>query len=134
MADDITISYTGQQAQGVTAVTIKNFLGTTRPRGYQDNNSIDFAITGSTFITGPSYRNKYLWAVNTLLSSADADTLETLFENWDSDRGAGYTAAVNVVDATTTTTKNSSAVFSTAPVFERSGPNNWSVAFGLTEV
>ena len=134
MADDITISYTGQQGQGAASVVIKNFLGNTRPRGYQDNNSVDFAVTGSVFILGPSYRNKYLWTINTLLNNTAAATLETLFENWDSDRGAGYTAAVSVVDATTTSTKNSSAIFSTAPAFDRNGPNYWSVAFGLTEV
>lgn len=134
MANDITLSYTGQQAQGLVTVTIDRFLGADRPRGYQDNNSIDFATTGSVFIVGPSYRNKYIWTIDTLLTTTDADLVETLYENWDSDRGAGFNAAINVVDDTTTTQKNVSAVFSTAPIFAKAGPLYWSVSFGLTEV
>lgn len=134
MANDITISYTGQQGQGTVSVVVSDFVGDDRPRSYQDNNSLDFTATGSAFILGPAYRNKYIWAISTILTVVDADSLETLFENWDSDRGVGFNAAVNVVDDTTTTQKNVSAVFSTAPTFAKRGPNYFEVAFGLTEV
>ena len=134
MANDITVSYVGQQAQGTESIVIRNFLSQDRPRGFQDNNSIDFAATGSVFLLGPSYRNKYIWTVNALMDTSEADTLETLYENWDADRGAGFSAAVSVVDDTTTTTKSVSAIFSTAPSLSKRGPVYWEVAFGLTEV
>ena len=135
MAASIALSYTAQQGdQAVYNIEIKEFTGRDLPRSYVGNANITTSANGSAIITGPSYRQKVIWAVSTITDKAAAIEIDNLYKAWDFDRSAGMTAAVGVVDTTFGATLDSNAVFSTPPTFILLSPATVQVDFGLSEV
>lgn len=115
-------------------ISISRFLGNTLPRTYLSQSDFSFSTRGVSLIQGPSYRQKYLWAINALLTRTQATTLDSLFRAWDQARASGQSAVVTIVDSTFGSTVNTQAIISTPPSFSMLNYNNWDVSLGLTEV
>ena len=110
------------------------FTGGEIARTFDGSASFTRGVSGQQLLTGNSARQKYIWAVSGLLSEADAIQVDEMFKAWDLDRSSGQTAAVGVTDQTFGAAVVTTAIFSTPPSFIRTGPLNYTVAFGLTEV
>ena len=135
MAATIALSYTAQQgALTVYNIEIKEFTGQDLPRSYVGNANITSSANGSAIITGPSYRQKVIWAVSTIIEKSLAVEIDSLYKAWDLDRSTGMSAAVGIVDGTFGTEIDTNAVFSTPPSFVLLSPRFTQVDFGLTEV
>ena len=131
----IAISYTEQQDDNtVYNIVIKNFTSEEIPRTYQGNFNIGQSANGASVMSGPAYRQKYIWAISAIVSKADALSIDAMFRDWDADRAVGESAAVGVADDTWGATVNSNAVFSTPPSFTYLNGSDTLVTFGLTEV
>lgn len=115
-------------------VTFKAFSGAELARTYDASVSFERSISGTQLIQGRPGRQKYIWAISSPLSEAEAQELDDMFQAWDEERSKGLAAAVGVVDETGLRYVSASAVFSTPPTYTRFGPKNYLVAFGLTEV
>ena len=118
----------------VHTVSFDKFQGAELARTYAETNNFRRTASGSQVITGLPGRQKFIWAVAAFASEAMTLALDEMFQAWDSDRGAGLPAAVFVSDSTGFKTETASAIFSTAPVYSRFGPNDYQVSFGLAEV
>jgi len=130
----IGISFTPSGGSPVYNIIIDNFGGTDMPRTYQENVSFEKSATGSSLLTGPAYRQKYMWAISTVVTTAIAQEIDSLFRDWDTDRAAGLAVACGVADTTFGSQVNASAVFSVSPTYVRLSPKYTLVSFGLMEV
>lgn len=129
----IAIAYSGSGS--TYNFVIRNFGGNEMPRSYQESASYSQSANGASVLSGPAFRQKYSWAISTVITNTDADLLMEMFESWDTDRSSGLSAAVGLTDQTgpgPSITTN--AVFSTAPTFTRMGPNRMMASFGFLEV
>jgi len=130
----IVISFTPDAGAPVYNITIDNFGSTDMPRSYQDDAGFSRSITGSNILTGPAYRQKYMWAISSIVTRAEAETFDEMFRAWDTDRAAGLPVAVGVFDNTFGADVNTSAVISVNPSYVRLSPTHTVVSFGLMEV
>ena len=130
----IGVSFTPDAGSPVYNFVFNEFTSNTLPRSYLDGAAFDRSANGASILTGSPFRQKYIWAISTVVSKADAISFDAMFQAWDTDRGNGLAAAVGVADETFGTTVNTSAVFSTAPTYDRWGPQFVLLSFGLTEV
>jgi len=92
------------------------------------------SANGANVITGPAFRQKYIWGIDAVVTKAEASAFEAMFQDWDSDRALGVSAACGVVDNTFGAEVSGSAIFSTPPTYSKFGPNNYALSFGLSEV
>lgn len=122
------ISYEG------TDLVFDNFGGVEMPRSYQQSAEFSKSASGASIVNGSPFRQKYMWAMSSIVSEADAQQLDAIFQAWDQDRAQGLPAALGVTDETFGATVTTSAVFSTMPTFSRLGPNVFLASFGLMEV
>lgn len=130
----IGVSYTPSGGSPVYSFTFKESLGAEVPRTYAASVSFEFAVSGSAVTTGPSQRQRYIWAISSPMTNAEAIQLDEMFRAWDQDRATGLPAAVGIIDQTFGDPVDTSAVFSTPPSYSKFGPNHKLVSFGLTEV
>lgn len=123
------------QASGVSYNLVFDFFtGNELARTYEQSATFSRGVSGQQLITGRPGRQKNIWALSVFVSAVEAKTLDDMFKAWDLDRGDGKAAAVGITDETLFDPLSTSAVFSTPPSFIRTGPNNYTAAFGLTEV
>ena len=130
----IGISFTPNAGSPVYNIVIDNFGGTEMPRSYQESAAFGRSLSGTSVLTGYAFRQKYMWAISTMMTKSDALEFDALFQAWDTDRAAGLAAAVGVSDTTWGATVNTSAVISTPPTYVRVSPTHTVVSFGLMEV
>lgn len=130
----IGISYTPSGGSPVYSFVFSEFSGADLPRTYQASTTFRPSSNGTAVLTGPSFRQKYLWAISGPLTKAEAEDFDDMFRAWDQDRSNGLAAAVGIIDQTFGGEVNTSAIFSTPPSYTRMGPNYVMVSFGLTEV
>lgn len=130
----IGVSYTPSGGTPVYSFTFENFTDNALPRTYQSNASFSQSANGTSIISGPAYRQKYIWAISALVPTSEATSFDAMFQAWDTDRSNGLAAACGVADETFGSTVSSSAVFSTPPSYIRMGPGFTMIAFGLVEV
>ena len=129
----IGIAYSG--TIGAFNIVITNFGGNQLPRSYQESAAFSTSANGASILAGPAFKQKYQWAISTMMLNSDAEILQNMFEAWDSDRSEGLAAAVGIVDETGPGPDvSTNAVFTTAPTFTRMGPLQMMVSFGLLEV
>lgn len=129
----IGIAYSG--GAGGFNIVITNFGGNEYPRSYQESAAYSQSVNGASILSGPAFKQKYQWAISTIMLNADAEILQNMFESWDSDRSEGLAAAVGIIDQTGPGSDiSTNAVFGTAPTFVRVGPLQMMVSFGLLEV
>lgn len=114
-------------------ITFRNFTEDTLPRTYDGSSSIERSTTGAIVISG-LYRQKSIWNISARVTADEARAVDDVFRSWDASRAAGNAAAVGILDETGPYSYSGSAVFSTPPEYQRSGPGHYIVTFGLTEV
>lgn len=129
----IGVSYTPSGGSPVYNFVFDNFGGNDLPRVYSNDAAFDKSANGTSIVTGPAYRQKYIWAISSIIPTTQAALFDEMFQAWDVDRAAGLAAAVGVIDETFGSQVNTSALFSTAPQYTRMGPQYTMVSFGLTE-
>jgi hypothetical protein len=129
----IGISYTPSSG-GPYNFLFSEFSGAELPRTYQASASFSQSSNGASILTGPSFRQKYIWAISTPMTKTAAADLDRMYRAWDLDRSNGLAAAVGVTDQLFSDSVSTSAVFSTPPSYSRMGPNHMMVSFGLAEV
>jgi hypothetical protein len=130
----IGLSFTPSGGSPVYSIVFDNFGDNAMPRTYQSSASFDSSANGASLIQGPAYKQKYMWAISSIVPNAVATNLDALFADWDQDRSAGLAAACGVTDTTFGATVNASAVFSTPPSYTYMGPQYTMVSFGLMEI
>lgn len=130
----IGISFTPNAGSPVYNFIFSEFSGAELPRTYQSSATFIQSSNGASIITGAPYRQKYIWAVSSPMTKAEAASLDAMFQAWDADRANGLAAAVGIIDQTFGAEVNTSAVFSTPPSYTRMSPTHMMVSFGLTEV
>ena len=130
----ITVSYLPDAGSPNYSFTFSEFSGADLPRTYQAGATFTQSANGAAIISGAPYRQKYIWAVASPMTTADAASFDSMFQAWDTDRSAGLAAAVTVADTTFGGTVNGSAIFSTNPSYTRMSPTHMMVTFGLSEV
>ena len=129
----IGVSYTPSSGSPVYNFVIDNFDSTDLPRSYSNDAAFNKSANGTSIFSGPAYRQKYVWAFSTMMTTVKAAEFDEMFQAWDTDRSGGLAAAVGITDETFGATVNTSAIFSTAPQYTRMGPVYTLVSFGLTE-
>lgn len=127
------ISYTDQGGTAHNFV-LDNFGDFAMPRTYQSDAEYTQSASGAVILGGPAFRQKYQWVVSTKMSKTDAIAFDAMFQAWDADRAAGYSAACGVNDQTWGPAVTTTVVFATPPSYMRSGPQLMTVSFGLLEV
>ena len=130
----IGVSFTPSGGSPVYSFVFDNFGDNALPRNYQSEASFSQSANGTAILGGPSYRQKYLWAISSLIPTSQAVQIDAMFQAWDADRSTGLPVACGVIDETFGPTVTTSAVFSTPPTYVRMGPRFTMVSFGLTEV
>lgn len=127
-------SYTPVAGTPVYDITATDFTDSSLPRTYLSEAAYESSANGTTILSGPAYRQKYVWAVSCHMTPTKAQELDAMFRAWDIDRSNGYAAAIGVVDETFGTQVSTSALFSTPPSYVYVSPTITLVSFGLTEV
>lgn len=130
----IGVSFTPQAGSPVYSFVFRNFGGNEMPRSYTDTATFAESSAGTTILGGPAYTQKRIWAISSMIPTAEAENFDAMYQAWDADRAAGYPVACGVADDTFGPTVNANAIFSTAPTYMRAGPQYTVVSFGLTEV
>lgn len=130
----IGVSFTPSGGSPVYSFVFDNFGDNALPRTYQSTASFSTSANGTSIISGPAYRQKYIWAFSSIITKEEAAQFDAMFQAWDSDRAAGLPAALGVTDETFGATVSTSAIVSTPPSYVRMGPRLTMVAFALTEV
>ena len=129
----IGISYTASDAT-VYNIVLENFGENAFPRTYQESASFEKSANGTSLISGPVYRQKYMWAISSIVLTTVATEFDSLFQDWDQDRSDGLSATCGVSDSTFGPTVSTSVVFSTPPSYTYMGPALTMISFGLMEV
>ena len=129
----IGISYTAN-AGTVYNFEIDNFGDNAMPRSYVGSASFNLSANGTSILGGPAFKQKYQWVISTIMQTTDAESFDTMFQAWDTDRAAGLAAACGIVDETWGPNVTTDAVFVTPPSYTRISPILTLVSFGLQEV
>lgn len=130
----IGVSYTPSGGSPVYSFTFDNFTDNALPRTYDGSASFSSSANGTSILDGPAYKQKYIWAISSIVPTATASSFDSMFQAWDTDRSDGLPAACGVSDETFGSTVNTSAIFSTPPSYVRLSPYYTLLSFGLTEV
>ena len=130
----IGVSYTPSGGSPVYSFVFDNFGDTALPRSYQATASFSQSASGSSIISGPAFRQKYLWVISSVVDESQSVSFDEMFHSWDADRSSGLSVALGVVDTTFGATVDSSAIITTPPTYVRMGPRFMLVSFSLTEV
>lgn len=130
----IGVSYTPSGGSPVYNFVFDNFGDNSLPRNYKASTTFQDSANGATILTGPAYRQKYIWVISSIIPTTDASQFDVMFQAWDADRAAGLPAACGVTDETFGSIVNASVIISTPPTYVRQGPKFTMISFGLTEV
>ena len=130
----IGVSFTPSGGSPVYSFTFDNFGDNALPRSYQATASFSQSANGAAILSGPAYRQKYIWVISSIIKTTEASQFDVMFQAWDTDRSQGLAAACGVIDQTFGATVTTSTIFSTPPTYVRMGPQFTMVSFALTEV
>lgn len=130
----IGISFTPSGGSPVYNILFSDFMDNALPRSYVGSTAFSQSANGSSIITGPAYRDKFIWVIDVMMSKDKALELDSLYRSWDLDRSQGLPAAVGLIDQTFGPDVSANAVFSTPPTFLRTSPILVGVTFSLSEV
>lgn len=130
----IGLSYTPQSGSPVYNIVFDRFSDAEIARTYAGTASFSRGVAGSSVLSGPPVRQRYIWAISATLKNSEAQSLDAMFRAWDADRAAGHAAAIGIVDETFGDRVAASAVITTPPTFGKQGPALMGISIGLTEV
>ena len=128
------ISYTPNAGTPVYDITFTDFTDNSLPRVYDSSLNYGQSVTGASVLTGPAFRQKYMWTISAHLTKTKALELDAMFQAWDEDRSNGLNAAVGLIDKTFGPEISTSAIFSTTPSYVYYSGAVVVVSFGLSEV
>lgn len=129
----IALAYTADDATAYNLV-IHNFSDNAIPRQYNNTANFEYGLAGTTRLSGPAFKQKYIWVIDALIPETDAAILDSMFRAWDEDRSNGLSVALGLSDNCFGATIDTSVVFSTAPSYTYNGPSYRGVSFALSEV
>jgi hypothetical protein len=129
----IAVSFTSS-ASDVYNFVFDKFFDTTIPRSYVESNTFSFSVSGTAILNGPAYRQKRIWAINSLLTNEQAEDFDEMYIAWDQDRSEGLNVALGLADTTFGPQINANVIFSTPPTYQKFDPRHMLVAFGVTEI
>lgn len=116
------------------SVTFDKFLDENVPRTYLEEGTLDYSLSGTTILGGPSRVSKRIWAISGILSTEDAQALDAMYLAWLTAKSTGAAALVSLTDDIFTPTSiSANALFSTAPTYTSFAPTLWIASLGLTE-
>jgi hypothetical protein len=130
----IGVSYTPSGGSPVYSFVFDNFGDNALPRSYQGGADFSQSANGTSIISGPAFRQKYIWVISSIITKTEAASFDEMFQAWDTDRAAGLPAALGITDNTFGPSLSASAVISTSPSYTRLGPQFMLVSFALAEV
>lgn len=130
----IVLTYTTEDTATTYTTTFSEFLDGNLPRSHNVQSAFNFSTRGTSIITGPSYIEKRIWTIASLISRTQATYIETMYRQWDQDRAAGHPARITLEDSTFGSTVTANVVITQAPVFSMLSYNHWEITMGLTEV
>ena len=111
---------------------------TETPRSYVSINDLSFSVAGSAIQSGNSRAIRQTWAIASYVDKDTAHDLDEMYRLWDLFRAEGGLAVLGVVDQTFVRNINqpieATAVFTSAPTFDKRDNNLWLAAFGMTEI
>lgn len=129
----IGLSYTPSGGSPVYNIVLDNFGDQAMPRTYDGSASYSDSANGASILEGPAYRQKYLWAVSSLVTDTLALEFDEMFRAWDADRAAGLPAVCGVADTTFGPQIDTQVLFITPPSYTYMGPKLTMISFGLKE-
>lgn len=129
----IGISFTPSGGSAFNII-FSDFLDNAIPRSYMGGAQFSQSANGASIISGPAYRDKYIWIIDVLMTKEKALEVDALFRAWDGDRAQGLPAACGVIDQTFGPEVQANAIFGTPPTFTRMSPILVGVSFALNEV
>lgn len=130
----IGVSYTPSGGSPVYSFVFDSFSDNNLPRSYQGSASFDQSANGASIISGPAFRQKYIWVISTIVKKEDATSFDEMFQAWDTDRAAGLPVALGITDNTFGPSVSTSVIVSTPPSYLRMGPRFVLLSLSLTEV
>ena len=130
----IGVSYTPSGGSPVYSFVFDSFSDNSLPRSYQGSASFGQSANGASIISGPAFRQKYIWVISTIVKKEDAASFDEMFQAWDTDRAAGLPVALGITDETFGPSVSTSVIVSTPPSYLRMGPRFVLVSLSLTEV
>lgn len=129
----VAVSFTSS-ANDVYNFVFDKFFDPAIPRSYVETANFNFSVSGTAILNGPAYRQKRIWAINSLLTNEQAEDFDEMYIAWDQDRSEGLNVALGLIDTTFGAQVSANVIFSTAPTFQKFDPRNMLVAFGVTEI
>lgn len=130
----IGLSYTPDAGSPVYNIVIDNFTSQEIPRIYQANADFTNSANGTTILNGPAFREKYLWAIDAIVSKTEAIDINNMFISWDTDRANGLAVAIGLTDDNFGATVNTSVIITTPPSFTYYSGSLMAISMGLTEI
>jgi hypothetical protein len=130
----IGLSYTPSGGSPVYNIVLEEFGDRVIPRTYDGSASFAKSANGASLLQGPAYKQKYVWAITSLVTDVLAAEFDAMFQAWDTDRAAGLPAVCGIADTTFGPQVNTEVLFSTPPSYTYMGPKLTLIAFGLQEV
>ena len=130
----IGVSYTPSGGSPVYRFIFDNFGDDALPRSYQASASFSESANGTSIVSGPAFRQKYVWVISSIVTKVEAESIDQMFQAWDTDRATGLPAAFGITDNTFGPSLSTSAIVSTPPSYVRMGPQFMLVSLGLSEV
>lgn len=130
----IAIAYNSQSGGGSYNLTFRDFTSTDLPRSFSNVAGFNRSQTGALIQQGPRFRQKYVYAIDCMVETSVAESLENLYAAWDQDRSTGRAVGLGLVDDCFGATKSMTVTFTVAPTFTYAGPRHTIVSFGLQEI
>ena len=128
----IGLAYTG--TGGSYNVVFENFTGAGIPRQYQEGTNFERTASGATSISGSGSRQKYIWAISAFVTPAEAQTLDSMFRAWDTDRASGQPVGCGLTDNCFGPELTTTVLFTTPPSYVYFTKSLIQIDFGVTEV
>lgn len=130
----IALAYSRQLGgAGTWNIVFEQFTSAELPRQYSNSIKWERTGAGSLALSGPRYRQKYIWTVDCIVSASQALELDQMYQAWDYDRAFGLSVACGLIDRTFGPELNLAAAFSVPPTYTYA-TGNTIVSFGLQEV
>lgn len=130
----IAIAYSQQLGgSGSWNVVLEQFTSPDFPRTYAADVKWERTGSGALAVSGPRYRQKYIWTIDCIILADQALELDALYQAWDYDRAFGLSVACGIADRTFGPELTTNAAFSVPPKYTYAAGNTI-VSFGLQEV
>ena len=121
---------------GAFLLVFDTFVDGELPRTFVETAALSRSVTGTQVYSGAPYSAKYLWTINSRVTTLNAEELYLMFRAFDNERSTGGLPQIAIDDYTFMTRVTGQAVFTTAPTISRQGAQSQHMVinFGMSEV